>query len=425
MSSGVRELEHDLERLVKSQVPITIVFGDDFHLTQSGALSRLMSIGCELRLYADEARVGYHPKLWIIDYMDDTRMVIVGSSNLSRGGLVSNAEASVVMHGTSAELDAFEEIWSSFADNAHEFTAADLMSYIDSETATAVPPPRRGRVSAREMVDEIQRHIERWQRFIAHPHRIGQSERWRGWYLVPEQGQLTEAKLKELGQILRALRERPQYRGEGMVSLGTDATGVANAVTALRSAGVTTAHPFSDRQRRDLFVRQQRLYLQTFHWLEEVDREHFRITRPGERFLGAQTDIKRAHLFTEAMSLKKWPFGPLAYYPFLQDLLARVPDRRLYYDEMDLIVIHSYHRAELTGIANLVTAYRGLPDQLRIQLRNWADRRLRAKLQAHAGGTAYGRYRRKIADLLVAFGTTTGLEYVAVAPEDRSYVQLV
>src|SRR5688572_1899392 len=102
----------------------------------------------------------------------------------------------------------------------------------------------------------------------------------------------------------------------------------------------------------------------------------FRITDSGEAFQAARTNARRAALFTHALSLKKWPFGPIAFYPFLLEVIERVPDRRIYYDEMNLIVIHSYHRAERQGIVNLVAAYRGLPAEERGRLAQDADQRL-------------------------------------------------
>lgn len=425
MHSGTREVRSDLKRLIDSGVTVTIIFGDDFHLTQSVALRSLMKIGCELRLYAGETRAGYHPKLWIIDHTDGSRTVLVGSSNLSYGGLFANAEAGVLLHGSSADLDAFTDMWASFTVDSHVFTAEDLKSYEDSEKTASVPPPRKPKhTGAATPAPNVRRHVERWQRYIADPHRIGSSERWRGWYLVPEQGQLTDGKLVELSMFLAALESRSQYRREGWINLGTDAAGVANAVDALAGAGVTTQHSFTDLHRRNLFVRQQRLYLQTLGWLEQLDRDRFRITSSGMRFRTARTDRVRSRRFTEALELKKWPFGPLAFYPFLLEILERVPDRRLFYDEMNLIVIHSYHRSELAGIVNLIAEYRALDEVQRLAVHGWADQRLRDLLRAHAGNTAYGRYRRKIADLLVAFGSTTRVEYTAAVQEDRSFVRL-
>ena len=426
MVSGTHEIRRDLKALIDSGVTVTIIFGDDFHLTQSAALSSLMGIGCELRLYASETHVGYHPKLWLIDCAGGSRTVIVGSSNLSRGGLVANAEAGVLLAGPAAELNAFEDVWTGFYVDSHEFTADDLKSYKDSEAAAAVRAPRKpGRAPTGLPAPQVRRHVDRWQRYISDGYRIGRAERWRGWYLVPEQGQLTDSKLVEMGRILAAIQRRPEHRREGWLSLGTDATGVTNAVEVLRAAGVTTQHSFTDLHRRDLFVRQQRLYLQTFGWLEQIDMNRFRVTPSGESFRKATSARQRSRLFTDALALKKWPFGPLAFYPFLVEILERVPDRRLYYDEMNLIVIHSYHRSELAGIVNLVTEYRALDEPQRVALHNWADQQLRGLLDANAGNTAYGRYRRKIADLMVAFGSATQVEFHRAPSEDRSYLRLI
>ena len=424
MESGAREIDRDVRRLIRAGLPVTIVFGDDFHLTQSAALARLMSAGCDLRLFTGESNDGFHPKVWLLDYVDGTRTAIVGSSNLSRGGLVTNVEASALIEGVASETQSFEELWDEILAQSHDFTAQDLKAYKDSEKAAAVPPPRRRRRAPTPNAPNVRQHVERWQAYIARPHRLGSSEQWRGWYLVPEQGQLNEAKFVELGRILAALRAQPQYVRDGSLSLGTGAQGVRNAVQALAAGGVTTHHPYTDRQRRDLFVRQQRLYLQTFGWLEQLDQHTFRVTPAGVRFEQAKSARQRSRLFTDAISLKKWPFGPIAFYPFLLDLLRLVPDQRLYYDELNLIVIHTYHRSELFGIANLVAEYRALSDTGRAHLHGWADQRLRRLLSAHAGHTAYGRYRRKVADLMVAFGSTTQVVFHPDADEDRSYVRL-
>jgi hypothetical protein len=425
MRSGVAIVRREIQAIVDRQIEVSVVFGDDFLLSESGALESLMTMGCRMRLHSGEQHVGYHPKVWIVDYASGSRAVMLGSSNLSAGGLRGNAEANVLLRGAIEELAGFDDLWQSFYDDSHVFTDQDLATYVDSEKAAKVPNrAAAASVTAARAAALVRAHVSRWQRFIAYPHRIGQHERWRGWYLVPEQGQLTIPKLNELARLLSEIRARPQYRREKSISLGTDNAGVTNAAAVLRGAGITTLHNFTDRERRDLFVRQQRLYLQTFRFLEDIGGSKFRITDQGLAFEAASTDSQRVAGFTKALSSKSWPFGPIAFYHFLHEVLQRVPDRRLYYDEMNMIVIHSYHHAERQGIVNLVAAYRGLPIQYRERLSDEADESLRALLSQHAGGTAYGRYRRKLADLMVAFGTTTPLRYVSAAAEDRSYIEL-
>jgi phosphatidylserine/phosphatidylglycerophosphate/cardiolipin synthase-like enzyme len=403
---------------------MTVVFGDDFRLSESEALSILMGLGCQLRLHSSEAYPGFHPKIWIIDYSDGKRAVVIGSSNLSRGGLMANAEANVVLEGAVEELAIFDELWQAFILGSRVFSYADLENYVDSERTIAVPNRTTITMwSVPVSVDLIRNHIERWQRFIMDPYRIGQAERWRGWYLVPEQGQLTPEKLVELANVLNVMMARPQFVQDHVIAFGTDSTGVANAVAVLQGAGITAQHTFTDRHRRDLFIRQQKLYLQTFGFIRQVEPHTFEITTAGAAFARAQSAVQRIRLFTDALSHKQWPFGPINFYPFLCHVIDRVPERRLYFDEMSLIVIHTYHQAELEGIVNLVAAYRRLSDNLRNSLAMEADHRLRELLAQYAGGTAYGRYRRKVADLMVAFGSTVGFQYIEAATEDRSYIK--
>jgi hypothetical protein len=241
--------------------------------------------------------------------------------------------------------------------------------------------------------------------------------------LVPEQGQLTPAKLLELATVLKAIMGLSEYQHGGVVGFGTDAAGVANAVAVLQNAGITTQHHFTDRQRRNLFIRQQKLYLQTFEFIRQVEPHRFDITETGIAFARSRSAVQRRRLFTDALSRKQWPFGPIRFYPFLCQVIDRVPERRLYFDEMSMIVIHTYHQAELQGIVNLVAAYRGLPREAQDAVTAEADHRLRELLAQYGGGTAYGRYRRKVADLMVAFGTTIGFRFEEAIPEDRSYIE--
>lgn len=424
MQSGSSIIRNDLSDLLAGETDVTVVFGDDFRLSESAALKSLMDLGCSLRLYANEGYPGFHPKMWLIDYSDDARAAVIGSSNLSRGGLISNAEANVILEGPNHELAEFDIFWHAVMSASHQFTDADLESYVDSERTAATPPKTATATSSVGATAQLVReHIARWQRFIKHPDRIGQSERWRGWYLVPEQGQLTPAKLLELSKVLNVILTQPEYAQEGFIQFGTDSAGISNAVAVLDQVGITTQHTYTDRKRRDWFVRQQGLYLKTFEFTREIARQRFEVTTLGLNFAEAQSDQERQRLFTIAMSRKQWAFG-LTFYPFLRQIIDRVPERRLYYDEMSLIVIHSYHQAEMQGIVNLVAAYRGLPDDVRSSVSEDADHHLRQLLDQYAGDSAYGRYRRKVADLMVAFGATVGFRFVTADLEERSYLEL-
>jgi hypothetical protein len=77
------------------------------------------------------------------------------------------------------------------------------------------------------------------------------------------------------------------------------------------------------------------------------------------------------------------------------------------------------------GIVDLVAACRGLLTEQRHRLAQSADQRLRELLTLHAGRTAYGRYRRRRADLTVAFGTSSPLLFTDAEPGDASYIEYI
>jgi hypothetical protein len=54
MQSGSSIIRNDLSDLLAGETDVTVVFGDDFRLSQSAALRSLMDLGVSLRLYASE-----------------------------------------------------------------------------------------------------------------------------------------------------------------------------------------------------------------------------------------------------------------------------------------------------------------------------------------------------------------------------------
>lgn len=93
------------------------VIGDAFAITQPEALERLMNDGSKIRM-AQVVSGTFHPKLYMLPY-DDSLGAIVGSANLTGGGLETNEEASIALRGHKDEvpmpslLDYFADLWNS------------------------------------------------------------------------------------------------------------------------------------------------------------------------------------------------------------------------------------------------------------------------------------------------------------------------
>ncbi len=91
------------------------VVGDAFAITQPEALERLLKEGSKIRM-AQVATGTFHPKLYMVPY-DDSLGAIVGSANLTGGGLEANEEASIALRGHNDEtpipnlLEYFRGLW--------------------------------------------------------------------------------------------------------------------------------------------------------------------------------------------------------------------------------------------------------------------------------------------------------------------------
>ena len=106
--SGVRLIEESLADLLDRGGKAEIIFGLDFSLTEPRALSRVIEIqgsypALTLFAFSDPYLPGrepaFHPKLYMFEQADGDWTAIIGSSNLSKGGLIDNIEIGVVING--------------------------------------------------------------------------------------------------------------------------------------------------------------------------------------------------------------------------------------------------------------------------------------------------------------------------------------
>jgi len=106
--SGVRLIEESLVDLLDRGGDAEIIFGLDFSLTDPRALSRVMKIQASRPAltffafsdpYLPGREPSFHPKLYMFERADSDWTAIIGSSNLSQGGLIDNVEIGVAVDG--------------------------------------------------------------------------------------------------------------------------------------------------------------------------------------------------------------------------------------------------------------------------------------------------------------------------------------
>jgi len=107
--SGLRLIETPFARLLDRGGTAECIFGFDYVFTEPEALAGLAEWSLSypnFRFFAFPSSIkeegGYHPKLYLFRQGEHAH-VILGSSNLTRGGLRTNVEANALISGTSAD----------------------------------------------------------------------------------------------------------------------------------------------------------------------------------------------------------------------------------------------------------------------------------------------------------------------------------
>lgn len=110
-SGGLDAVFPAIERILADEGAVSVVHGADFRITDPNAIERLVALDDRYSRMTYKVHLGwdlgqshrFHPKLylWTPDYSSYT--AIVGSSNLTHGGLFSNIEVNTIIRGNDGE----------------------------------------------------------------------------------------------------------------------------------------------------------------------------------------------------------------------------------------------------------------------------------------------------------------------------------
>jgi HKD family nuclease len=130
--SGLKAIGESFLRFLDKGGALEGIFGFDHAFTEAAALTQMAEWAeahsrCQFFVYASstvDEGANYHPKLYIIREPEVTH-VVVGSSNLTRGGLRDNVEANVLISGAAEKEPVVE--------------AEALYSYVRNRDCVFVP----------------------------------------------------------------------------------------------------------------------------------------------------------------------------------------------------------------------------------------------------------------------------------------------
>jgi hypothetical protein len=267
---------------------------------------------------------------------------------------------------------------------------------------------------ARALEEKLIGAAKLWIDLARAPQSRRQEQKWRGWYLVPEHGALTMSKLRELQRMLVALVGLAR---RGAVAVDTSDAGVKNANALLRGAGVSYAHSYSDREKRDLFIRQQKNYLLRLGLVVETTQNELVLTNSGTSWIGLESDGRLSSAFRDSMLEIRWSWCSRPFLGLAVDAATSLGGE-LRYRELHNWLIHAtdeWHAEELTTV---IRQYRELGSSGRARVDDAIDDHLEKTLTTFVSSTAFGHYKAKIRDLMSAFATTSLFRVRGAGPED-------
>lgn len=424
MEKGAHLLEKDFKGLLAKKIPVEIIFTDDWLITESAALQNLLDIGCSLSIFRSIDKRPYHPKVWIIDCTDGNYAISVGSSNLSDTGLLRSVEACVLLEGTQLEVQSYLDLWQSIECNSQKIDQDFIDTYKDMEKQNKIKFRIRpnGKPDHSANYQQLEEFVNEWMHYIESPEIQGRTEKWRGWYLLPSQGEVNIKKLAELGRVIRAIEKVPQYHTDRYIDISSSKQGVKNVNSIIKSARITYASKHTKRYVRALFVRQQKNYLAHLGFINEPRRSRIQLTDRGVELGAAIDDAEMRDALSRSVMNISWPHGNIYFFPFMLELLDKMPDGRIYEDELDLFVIHTYNNAQLDNRREILTMYRSLPHKKHLDFYKDIQGKLHSLLIKHRNTSAYGHYKGKIRELMIAFGNTAELKFVQRTSAQKSYL---
>jgi HKD family nuclease len=116
--SGLRLIELDLKNILQDKAQVEFLVGLDFRTTDPDSLFKLNSLQKtypNLRFFCfsepnKEPNRIFHPKLYLLRNKTGRFTSIVGSSNLTKGGLTNNVELNIVFKGDGTESEILQLI---------------------------------------------------------------------------------------------------------------------------------------------------------------------------------------------------------------------------------------------------------------------------------------------------------------------------
>ena len=424
--SGVSLLK---KYIANTNLEIRLVCSSDMEITDPLAVRQLVDMGVTVKIY--QAPKGtLHAKLWLFEDANGEQSCLVGSANLSEAALRDNVEAGVLITSERDQKsvvearNVFDSIWHN--ENTQTVTDEAIRIWIQERkqreemkkrlmNLKKLPAPS-GESASDENVSVLEAYVKGWIDIGAGARTQGEEipgKLWRGWYIV--QGNIDDERMEYLRKVCAIISGAPDQT----ISMSPDRDRFFKKVLELTERKRT--QPNRKMGPRDLFVRQEKIYLLHFGFAEhsekpngKQDKSRLKLTTSGSDFATEKSIAARKRIYTRNM--RNYSYNNLHLLPFLYELLEHT--RTLNFLEFSFFACHAYAVGQVVEIAGLIDIYRNLSPRIHQQFNDDMNAHFQEKLE-HAAKRVRTSYDNQIKHTMSALGWCEKLQYDAKGYELR------
>ena len=350
--AGVKRFEKDIKGK-----NIKLICNIDLGSTTLLAIKRLLKHKAQIKIYTPKSGI-FHPKLWLFGNADAPTQFIIGSANLTYGGLSKNIEASALITEPDIVKGAynfFQGLWGNhFAEKIKPDTLDSLINLAKKREKQQRAAHKIVPKAGTKKIEELLEFTNQWVEF-PFDKQFNETRIWRGWYIVPDHGYINDELINQLRVYLPDIK--------GSIDISKKSTD-PNWINILKNYHTTLANRSKTKMsERDLFVRAHKNYLLKFGWAEHpqgdngtLNKGKIRLTPIGAKVRDAKTLEEVRAIYTEYFM--DFEFFSFKILPFLTRIIYQV--EHVSFEEMSYFVKHARADDDIDLIVRIIKIYRSL-----------------------------------------------------------------
>ena len=386
---------------------IRIICSLDMGTTDLSALQRLIKeYNAQIKI-CKLLKGTFHSKMWIFD----NKTCLIGSANMTLSAFTSNVETGVFFDNAENVKSAnqiFEYFWQLEKNTISSSEIVNLISNrnklqdikVKTETITNTELSQIELDSDR--INNILDFVKSWAEMDVGTKKSSEiAKAWRGWYIIPDQGYIDQNIMTRLQKICNHI-----YNKGKQIDISKNSSDVMELEDLLNKIK-ELKRIIHKTPMRDLFIRQEKNYMEKFEFIHMPDRKTICLTDQGIEIANTDDMQKIRFIYTNAIRNKEH-YG-LNMYDFTKECLLRC-DKYLNYEEFNWFVCHAMEKNDISVIVDLIKGYRKLNNHQKEDLEQEINKLLKENKE-HTNKGVVMNYNKNVRHTMSALGWTNDIYF--------------